>query len=382
MTTVAPPPPPAADAAAAAASAADHIFMIEEVPARSTEVPAPATETQQPSLIEVQQPLAEVTPAADESPIPVTTKSIISLPATEEEAKREDLPVPAAETTAAAATEAAAPGDEAVAALRDVPTPSVDFGLIQEVTGVLREEPASSWSPAFFTSSWPPSRPAFMTSRWCQLDKLTLFCLAQRKKSKADLSSACCQPWLRQKIEETVDHGCCHLALLPTMITPSWGNCRAWLLPSGPAANHDYAKSRQLSIMADAIWPILPTMTTPSRGNCLSQLLPSGPVANHDYAKSRQLSIMAAAIWPCCQSWLRQVEATVKHGCCHLALLPTMTTLSLGNCRAWLQPSGPAAIHDYAKSRQLSSMDAVIWPMLLTEAIFTKVNARKSKPFR
>jgi hypothetical protein len=118
--------------------------MIEEVPARSTEVPAPATETQQPSLIEVQQPLAEVTPAADESPIPVTTKSIISLPATEEEAKREDLPVPAAETTAAAATEAAAPGDEAVAALRDVPTPSVDFGLIQEVTGVLREEPASS----------------------------------------------------------------------------------------------------------------------------------------------------------------------------------------------------------------------------------------------
>jgi hypothetical protein len=158
MTTVAPPPAAAdaaalaaAAAAAAAAPAADHMFMIEEVPARSTEVPASATETQQPSLIEIQQPLAEVTqPAApssdDESPIPVTTESIVS-PATEEEAKREDLPVPAAETTAAAATEAAVPvekGDEAVAALRDVPTPSVDFGLIQEVTGVLREEPPAS----------------------------------------------------------------------------------------------------------------------------------------------------------------------------------------------------------------------------------------------
>jgi hypothetical protein len=144
MTTVAPPPA----AAAAPAAAADHMFMIEEVPARSTEVPAPATETQQPPLIEIQQPLGEVTqPAApssdDESPIPLTTESILS-PATEEEAKREDLPVPVAETTAAAATEAAAPGDETVAALRDVPTPSVDFGLIQEVTGVLREEPASS----------------------------------------------------------------------------------------------------------------------------------------------------------------------------------------------------------------------------------------------
>jgi hypothetical protein len=118
------------------------MFMIEEVPARSTEVPAPATETQQPPLIEIQQPLAEVTPPADDQ-IPVTTESIVS-PATEEEAKREDLPVPVAETTAAAATEAAVPGEEAVAALRDVPTPSVDFGLIQEVTGVLREEPASS----------------------------------------------------------------------------------------------------------------------------------------------------------------------------------------------------------------------------------------------
>jgi hypothetical protein len=146
MTTVAPLPAAAAadDAAPAAAAAADHMFMIEEVPARSTEVPAPATDTQQPPLIEVQQPLGEVTQPADvESPIPVTTESIVS-PATEEEAKREDLPVPVAETTAAAATEAAAPGDEAVAALRDVPTPSVDFGLIQEVTGVLREEPASS----------------------------------------------------------------------------------------------------------------------------------------------------------------------------------------------------------------------------------------------
>jgi hypothetical protein len=131
------------------------MFMIEEVPARSTEVPVPATETQQPPLSEIQQPLAEVSqpdapPAGDESQIPVTTESIVSPPATEEvevpqEAKkREDLPVPVAETTAAAATEAAAPGDEAVAALRDVPTPSVDFGLIQEVTGVLREEPASS----------------------------------------------------------------------------------------------------------------------------------------------------------------------------------------------------------------------------------------------
>jgi hypothetical protein len=122
------------------------MFMIEEVPARSTEAPAPATETQQP-LIEVQQPLTEVSqpaaPPADDQ-IPVTTESIVSLPATEEEAKREDLPVPAAETTASATEAAAAPGEEAVAALRDVPTPSVDFGLIQEVTGVLREEPASS----------------------------------------------------------------------------------------------------------------------------------------------------------------------------------------------------------------------------------------------
>jgi hypothetical protein len=159
MTTVA-PPPAAADAAAlaaaapaaAAAAAADHMFMIEEVPARSTEAPAPATETQQPPLTEVQQPLAEVSqpaaPPADDQ-IPVTTESIVSPPATEEEevpqeAKREDLPVPVAETTAAAATEAAAPGEEAVAALRDVPTPSVDFGLIQEVTGVLREEPPAS----------------------------------------------------------------------------------------------------------------------------------------------------------------------------------------------------------------------------------------------
>jgi hypothetical protein len=145
MTTVA-PLPAAADAAAAAAPAADHMFMIEEVPARSTEVPAPATETQQP-LIEVSQPAAQ--PADVESPIPVTTESIVTPTATEEdevpqEAKREDLPVPVAETTAAAATEAAAPVDEAVAALRDVPTPSVDFGLIQEVTGVLREEPPAS----------------------------------------------------------------------------------------------------------------------------------------------------------------------------------------------------------------------------------------------
>jgi hypothetical protein len=140
MTTVSPPPPAAAPAAPAAAAAADHMFMIEEVPARSTEVPAPATETQQPLLIEVTQPAA---PPADDQ-IPVTTESIVSLPATEEEAKREDLPVPVAETTAAAATEAAVPGEEAVATLREVPTPSVDFGLIQEVTGVLREEPASS----------------------------------------------------------------------------------------------------------------------------------------------------------------------------------------------------------------------------------------------
>ncbi len=152
-----------------------------------------------------------------------------------------------------------------------------------------------------------------MTSRWCPLDKLT-FSSSTEKKVKS---------WTFK---------CCRL--LPTITTPNWGNCRAWLLQSGPAAN----------------------MTMPSRGNCRSWPMPSGTAANHDYARSRQLSSIAAAIWPCCQPRLRQVDATVDHGCCHLALLPTMATPSRGNCQAWLLPSDPAVNHDYAKSWQLKSM--------------------------
>lgn len=185
----------------------DHMFLIEEVPARPTEVQPAVTEVQQ-LLTEVQQPVTEAQPqeaevagpavealpsvaeVADERLVLSQTEVLLPteaavagalpfpseevLPAVTEAQLLVENPVPVTEAqvavvvtdgqlvvtegqvvltegqasvtegqVAAAVTEGS-DAPEAVAALRDVPTPSVDFGLIQEVTGVQRDEPVSS----------------------------------------------------------------------------------------------------------------------------------------------------------------------------------------------------------------------------------------------
>jgi hypothetical protein len=154
VTTFAPAPPPAA---------ADNTIQIEEVPPRSTEAAQPpATEAVQLAT-EAAQQATEVAQPATEAAQPATEAAQTTLavpqvavtePAFEEPQRQDETVAPAAPTESQfipvteadvaavaggeAATEAAAP------LLRDVPTPSVDFGLIQEVTGVQRDEAASS----------------------------------------------------------------------------------------------------------------------------------------------------------------------------------------------------------------------------------------------
>ena len=145
----------------------DHMFMIEEVPVRPTEIqPQPLTEAPQP-LTEAAQPVTDAPQPVVEAATPVAalpeeplqreaeaaapTESVTEaqpapVPVTEAQPPAPVVvPVTEAEEPPAPIAEAAGAATEAVvAALRDVPTPSVDFGLIQEVTGVLREEQAAS----------------------------------------------------------------------------------------------------------------------------------------------------------------------------------------------------------------------------------------------
>ena len=139
-------------------TSADQTVLIEEVPARPTEAPQLVTEA--PQLVtEAQQLVTEAQQLVTEAQQPAVTEAVASL---EELIRQGDVAVPVLSAEAlSASTEApqlvplteaqlaVAVGEtatETVAAalLRDVPTPSVDFGLIQEVTGVQRDEVVSS----------------------------------------------------------------------------------------------------------------------------------------------------------------------------------------------------------------------------------------------
>ena len=146
-------------------TSADQTVLIEEVPARPTEAPqlvteAPQLVTEAQQLVtEAQQLVTEAQQLVTEAQQPAVTEAVASL---EELIRQGDVAVPVLSAEAlSASTEApqlvplteaqlaVAVGEtatETVAAalLRDVPTPSVDFGLIQEVTGVQRDEVVSS----------------------------------------------------------------------------------------------------------------------------------------------------------------------------------------------------------------------------------------------
>ena len=132
-------------------TSADQTVLIEEVPARPTEAPqlvteAPqlvteaqqlVTEAQQPAVTEAVASLEELIRQGD---VAVPVLSAEALSASTEAPQL----VPLTEAQLAVAVGETATETVAAALLRDVPTPSVDFGLIQEVTGVQRDEVVSS----------------------------------------------------------------------------------------------------------------------------------------------------------------------------------------------------------------------------------------------
>ena len=132
-------------------TSADQTVLIEEVPARPTEAPqlvteAPqlvteaqqlVTEAQQPAVTEAVASLEELIRQGD---VAVPVLSAKALSASTEAPQL----VPLTEAQLAVAVGETATETVAAALLRDVPTPSVDFGLIQEVTGVQRDEVVSS----------------------------------------------------------------------------------------------------------------------------------------------------------------------------------------------------------------------------------------------